>query len=265
MIPYVYFIKNKTTGLKYIGVRFANKCQPNDLWTTYFTSSLLVKKLINHYGKDDFEFKVLKKFNSKFEAIQYEQLLLKTACIRKDYLNIHSGYNFQTEKDFKIHLEKRKMIGYLSGKLQESLKIGFFGYTEEKKKEICSMGGRAAKIVNEKNKSGIFSEEVRRKQHETLRKLQISAYYNPELRKKICSKGGKNGNFSKNYYEKLGLSEEDRINAQRERGKKGGPKNKGFIWYNDGKNIYKYTKKQQEIESFEKFLEKNPKFKKGKK
>ena len=37
--PFTYLIKHKTSGKVYYGVRYAKKCSPIDLWTTYFTSS----------------------------------------------------------------------------------------------------------------------------------------------------------------------------------------------------------------------------------
>lgn len=43
-------------------------------------------------------------------------------------------------------------------------------------------------------------------------------------------------------------------NKQSERGKRGGPKNKGFKWYNDGINDSKYTTMQIKSEQFEDFL-----------
>lgn len=55
-IPYVYIIKNKTTGLKYVGVKYAKNADPEKFWVTYFTSSKHVKKLINMFGKEDFVF-----------------------------------------------------------------------------------------------------------------------------------------------------------------------------------------------------------------
>ena len=53
------------------------------------------------------------------------------------------------------------------------------------------------------------------------------------------------------------------IEKQRERGKRGGVKNKGFIWYTDGVNSYKYTKKEQEELSFDQFLQQNKQYRKG--
>lgn len=51
--------------------------------------------------------------------------------------------------------------------------------------------------------------------------------------------------------------------AQRRRGSKGGPKNKGFRWYVDGSgHPQKYTPKQQLIEGFDEFINRTN-FKKG--
>ena len=58
-LPYVYFIINKTTGLKYIGSKYSKNCDSRDFWITYFTSSRSVKYLIKKYGKKDFDFKIL--------------------------------------------------------------------------------------------------------------------------------------------------------------------------------------------------------------
>ena len=51
-------------------------------------------------------------------------------------------------------------------------------------------------------------------------------------------------------------------NRQAERGKKGGVKNKGARWYNDGVTLFKYTAAQQEVESFDDFIARTG-FKKG--
>ena len=75
--PYVYLLKNKTTGLFYYGVRFGKNCHPDDFWKTYFTSSKLVKDLIKKHGKADFEHEIRKKFDSKEAAIDWEQRVIR--------------------------------------------------------------------------------------------------------------------------------------------------------------------------------------------
>lgn len=53
--------------------------------------------------------------------------------------------------------------------------------------------------------------------------------------------------------------------TQSENGKRGGVKNKGFKWYNDGIREYKYTSIQQLTCSFELFLNTNTQFVRGRK
>lgn len=78
MIAYTYLVKCKVNNTFYYGVRWGNKVIPDkDLWIKYFTSSKYVKSLINIYGKDSFEYEVRKTFNTKEEAILWEETVLK--------------------------------------------------------------------------------------------------------------------------------------------------------------------------------------------
>jgi hypothetical protein len=142
-------------------------------------------------------------------------------------------------------------------------KTGIHGRSAEQRIADAKKAACQGNKINRELEKAIYNPEVRKRQHVTLREKQVSAYYDPVLRQNICSKGGKNGPFSKVYYEKQGLTEEDRIEAQRQRGKKGGPRNRGFKWYNDGKKYYKYTVAQQEKISFDQFIKTNS-FSKGK-
>ena len=75
-IPFTYLIVHKTTNKAYYGVRYAQGCDPVDLWTTYFTSSNRVKKLIETYGKDSFDVQVRKTFVDNISAVAWEQKVL---------------------------------------------------------------------------------------------------------------------------------------------------------------------------------------------
>lgn len=46
-------------------------------------------------------------------------------------------------------------------------------------------------------------------------------------------------------------------------GKRGGPKNKGFVWLTDGVINIKYSPKMQKVESVQDFLVSNPSFRVG--
>jgi hypothetical protein len=248
----------------YVGVKYSKNSNPDTFWKTYFTSSKHVKNLIKFYGVGDFNYKILKICNTPYDALLYERSLLKLAVIKPNYLNLHINFigDFSEEIYLKVN-DKQRKIAMIMGKLSKLNKTGIFKFSVEEKKEIASMGGIAAAKINRELGRAIFDKDIRNKQHLTLKEKQVSAYYDPDLRVSISSKGGKNGAFSKNFYSKNSISEEKRIEDQRERGRKGGPKNKGFIWYNDGVNEFKYTANMQIMKSFDEFIDENIQFKKG--
>lgn len=106
---------------------------------------------------------------------------------------------------------------------------------EEIISERCSIGG----------KKGV----------ETLRKLKNCSFFNEDLRSVAAEKGRiickENG---------VGFYDSE---LQSVLGKKGGKKNKGFVWLNDGNINLKYSPKMQNKKSVEQFLKENPNFKLG--
>ena len=259
---YVYFVKNNTTGLKYVGCKYAKNAEPRLFWKTYFTSSSLVQCLIKEFGKEDFKFRILKTFGDDINAaLIYEKTLLDVAVKRGDYVNLSSLC--RASENIEEHLEQQSKLASVIGKITYHAKIGMFAASHEERLKICSNGGYAAADANRLLGRAIFDPDVRERQHKTLREKKVSAYYDPKLRKELSSKGGKKGAFSKEYYIKNNLSEEQRIEDQRQRGKRGGPGNKGFRWYHDENANYKYTPKQIKEVSFEQFMKSNPQYKSG--
>jgi hypothetical protein len=81
---YTYLIKCTINNKYYYGVRWGNKLPPSeDLWVKYFTSSKVIKNLINQYGKDAFLFEVRKVFTTKQEAITWEETVLRRLKVLK--------------------------------------------------------------------------------------------------------------------------------------------------------------------------------------
>jgi hypothetical protein len=264
-MAYVYLLKNKTTGYKYIGGKWGKSCNPTMFWVNYFTSSKFVKVLRETYGNGDFVFRIIKIFENDFETQLFEKKLIYLSFKKKSYINFHPNFvgNNMTEEEYAQNLFIHREIASEIGKLTFKNKKGIHGLTPEQKKEICSKGGFSAAVVNKLNNKGIFNKEVRDRQHKTLRETQKSAYYDPSTRKILSSKGGKRGLFSDTYRDKNNISYEKFLTDQSNRGKKGGRGNKGFIWYNNGVDIFKYTKKQQEDTPFDIFIINNTQFKKG--
>jgi group I intron endonuclease len=117
MKPYTYLIKHIPSNRCYYGVRFADGCDPSDLWKTYFTSSKRVKGLIRRYGKKSFSYEVRKTFDTPKQARVWEEKVLTriNAVKRKDFLNLgNSGDQFYLEKHSKE--SKRKMSEANKGK-----------------------------------------------------------------------------------------------------------------------------------------------------
>jgi len=75
-LPFTYYLYHKPTKKHYYGVRYANDAHPESLWKTYFSSSKIVKKLIEEYGSDSFFVKVRKIFKTKEKAFKCEQKIL---------------------------------------------------------------------------------------------------------------------------------------------------------------------------------------------
>ena len=89
--PYTYRIKWTKTGVNYYGVRYAKGCHPNDLWTTYFTSSIHVQNYRTIHGEPDIV-EIRKTFdgNNKVNAARlFETQILRRLKVlqRPDYLN----------------------------------------------------------------------------------------------------------------------------------------------------------------------------------
>lgn len=51
--PYTYLIGWSKHNKWYYGARWAKECNPNDLWVSYYTSSLKVKEYRKQYGEPD--------------------------------------------------------------------------------------------------------------------------------------------------------------------------------------------------------------------
>ena len=101
---YTYLLKFKPTGKVYYGVRFKNirlKQHPSDdFMVKYKTSSNLIKQLIKEHGIDKFEWEIRKTFDTKEQAVKWEQTVLRRCNVlnnqQKWYNANVSGYKITT-------------------------------------------------------------------------------------------------------------------------------------------------------------------------
>jgi hypothetical protein len=83
-MAYTYLIGWSNFNKFYYGVRFSKNCRPEDLWTSYFTSSKHVKSFANQYGDPDI-IEIRKKFNDANKARLWEEkVLIKMKVLEND-------------------------------------------------------------------------------------------------------------------------------------------------------------------------------------
>lgn len=90
-IPYTYLIGWSTHNVWYYGVRWAIGCEPNDLLSTYFTSSEHVKNFIALHGNPDV-IQIRKTFSNKTTAQKWEYKVLKRLNCVTDNRFLNKAY-----------------------------------------------------------------------------------------------------------------------------------------------------------------------------
>lgn len=125
--PYVYLLKFKPNEKFYIGVKYGKGASPDLFWVKYFTSSKIVKNLVRVYGKESFEYEILKTFDSPEKALKYEQTIIRRMNLINDnrFFNMAannpspaiSGYIYITNGEENLMWDKDVSIpdGYRRG------------------------------------------------------------------------------------------------------------------------------------------------------
>ena len=116
-IPFTYIIGWSKHKKFYYGAKYAQGCQPSDLWTTYFTSSKLVEDYRKRFGEPDI-IKIHKTFSDKDSCVLFESSYLEKIDAKNQsiFLNQSNGgggdfykkkvTEKEKEKTKKTHLEK---------------------------------------------------------------------------------------------------------------------------------------------------------------
>lgn len=206
--PFTYLIKCKPTNQFYYGVKYAKNCDPSDLWNSYFTSSIYVKKLILQYGKDAFEYEIRKIFSSPRKARLWEEKVLKKLNVsnREDFINKYDHTTFDLKSRIWINngiqtkfidvlmLEDYLASGWITGRLFSSThknKISINAkarYTNPTKNPMFGKKhSQQAKVKNRNSQIKIRSTNpnVGRKITIEQRKIILEKYknYNPSIPK----------------------------------------------------------------------------------
>lgn len=229
----VYQITNNINGRRYIGAHSTTNIDDG-----YMGSGKLISRAIKKYGKDNFTKTILHESSTQEEMFLKEKELVEAARLTdgKRLYNIIPGGTGNTT--LPEHIKKHKKGIYALTKEERSSNSKAYQATvpDDVKKARASKAGTANWIKNKDKKFGFHSLSPEQKKQNALRASRRSR----ELGKGFCDP-----------------------RVQSELGKRGGVKNRGFRWYNDGTNQFKYTAKEQSNLPFEDFMKQNPQFKEG--
>lgn len=166
--PFTYLLRFKPTGQLYYGSRYSNGCCPEQLWTTYYTSSKVIKQLISKHGKDSFDYKITRIFQNKKEARNWEfRFLSKVNAKRSNlWLNQHNGNgDFMNKGGRPLSKEHREKISKSQiGKPRPATSKGLIG-NQNNKGKLFSEDSKAkislSRIGNQNRKGKLHSDEIK--------------------------------------------------------------------------------------------------------
>ena len=107
-MAYVYKVIFLPTNQYYIGYRGSKNATPNDLFTTYFTSSKVISNLIKEHGVDKFAKEILAEFINGSDAYNFEQQLLREHDVEANSQMLNKRLTSCALDTFKTHTKKTK-------------------------------------------------------------------------------------------------------------------------------------------------------------
>ena len=142
-IPYTYRVtfhkpNHKYDGFKYIGGKWAKGCKPTHFWVKYFTSSKIVKQLINEFGSDAFEVEIIKSdYISTEECIAHEAAMLTEVDAMHNplYFNASNGDKNFCNKFATEETKQNKLKAFQDKYEADHMFVS--EYFKEKSKETC--------------------------------------------------------------------------------------------------------------------------------
>jgi hypothetical protein len=173
-------------------VRFSKKADPSDFWKTYFTSSKEVKKRIQLFGKESFQFEIRKIFDCPVKARKWEDKVLRRINIfkRNDFINKSYGVPYvsrSTNKGKKMmFFIKEESYRYVDESLVSFLVESGVALLKGKPKPIL-FGKNLSDIMKGKPKSKTHKENMSKSQKGKSRGTNLE-FYGEERAKEIAKK-----------------------------------------------------------------------------
>ena len=164
MTSYVYRLTFLITGQLYIGSRKCKTDPWSDLWKKYFSSSKVVKALINEHGLNSFSFEIIREFVTYADALSYESELLESVNADKDNRYLNQSIPGKTFRSKVRTIETRnKISNTLKGRANPRKGLPGVPCSEEKRAKLAitsKIGYAKRNPSNKDNWANIMSAEL---------------------------------------------------------------------------------------------------------
>jgi hypothetical protein len=130
---FTYCLTYLPTGQRYYGCRYGKDVHPSTLWTTYFTSSNLIKELIKKTGKDSFTYQIRKTFNDPRKCFEWEDKVLKRMKVANNPKWLNQNENTASDGVFRAMKFRTKEHNQAISRSQKGRKL-----TDEHKTKLSN-------------------------------------------------------------------------------------------------------------------------------
>jgi hypothetical protein len=178
-MAYFYLLRHRQSGKQYAGVRYAKGCEPSELLVKYFTSSRVVKKMLN---EDPCCFEIVETvlFENAEKAIAYELDYIKehNAHLSDEWFNQAAAKAINPEAVKQACLER---YGVENWTQTEEYKNSGLGFKPGNTHGCFSRSEETKQKMSEAFKGRVFSEEHRQK----LRDFHLGLKASEETKRKM--------------------------------------------------------------------------------
>jgi hypothetical protein len=77
LVPYTYVVTHIASGKRYYGANYSSNAHPSTFFKNHFTSSKVVKTLLESEGIKAFSFEIRKTFTNKKDCLNYYHKVLR--------------------------------------------------------------------------------------------------------------------------------------------------------------------------------------------
>jgi len=221
--PYVYWIKNNITGIKYFGVRYRNirlnKTPNQDFGKAYFTSGALK----NDFKKnpDNFETKLIATFDTIEEAADFEKKQTKKIYKNKRYANIASypAIIMTPEVRRNMSLAQQNMSEETRRRRSEAMSKARKGRKQSEEEKRKRRGRKRSEETRRRMSIAFKGRKISEEQKRQISKANKGRKHSEEARRRMSEfqKGRKKGPPSEEHRRNMSIAQKGRKHSEETR------------------------------------------------